>query len=220
MLFRSDSGHRTISFRRAFWRAPGEATTLILLTTPYSTHELKHRAYSYMSLVPIIMPPIMRLLTTRKERQIKMPYSQREISHRTRLIFPILVTVLVGILVPFALPLVGTLMLGNLMRESKVVSRLTGAAENELNNIVTLFLGLAIGSTMVGPKFLNLQTLFILILGLGAFGLDTAAGVLFGKLLNLFSGGKFNPLIGAAGISAFPMAARVVQKEEIGRAHV
>lgn len=170
-------------------------------------------AYSYMSLVPIIMPPIMRLLTTKKERSIRMPYSSREISQRTRMIFPVLVTIIVGVLVPFALPLVGTLMLGNLMRESKVVERLTGAAQNELNNIVTLFLGLAIGSTMVGEQFINAQTLFILILGLGAFGLDTAAGVLFGKLMNVFSGGKFNPLIGAAGISAFPMAARVVQKE-------
>ena len=170
-------------------------------------------AYSYMSLVPIIMPPIMRLLTTKKERSIRMPYSSREISQRTRIIFPILVTIIVGILVPFALPLIGTLMLGNLMRESKVVERLTGAAQNELNNIVTLFLGLAIGSTMVGENFIKPQTLFILVLGLGAFVLDTAAGVLFGKLMNLFSGGKFNPLIGAAGISAFPMAARVVQKE-------
>ena len=170
-------------------------------------------AYSYMSLVPIIMPPIMRLLTTKKERSIRMPYSSREISQRTRIIFPILVTIIVGILVPFALPLIGTLMLGNLMRESKVVERLTGTAQNELNNIVTLFLGLAIGSTMVGENFIKPQTLFILVLGLGAFVLDTAAGVLFGKLMNLFSGGKFNPLIGAAGISAFPMAARVVQKE-------
>ncbi len=170
-------------------------------------------AYSYMSVVPIIMPPIMRLLTTKKERSIRMPYSSREISQRTRIIFPILVTIIVGILVPFALPLIGTLMLGNLMRESKVVERLTGAAQNELNNIVTLFLGLAIGSTMVGENFIKPQTLFILVLGLGAFVLDTAAGVLFGKLMNLFSGGKFNPLIGAAGISAFPMAARVVQKE-------
>ncbi len=170
-------------------------------------------AYSYMSLVPIIMPPIMRLLTTKKERQIKMPYTSREISQRTRIIFPIIVTIIVGILVPFALPLIGTLMLGNLMRESKVVQRLTGAAENELNNVVTLFLGLAIGSTMVGSEFIQIQTLYILLLGLGAFVLDTAAGVLFGKLMNVFSGGKFNPLIGAAGISAFPMAARVVQRE-------
>lgn len=170
-------------------------------------------AYSYMSLVPIIMPPIMRLLTTKKERQIKMAYSSREISQRTRILFPIIVTIVVGILVPFALPLIGSLMLGNLMRESKVVQRLTGAAENELNNVVTMFLGLAIGSTMVGESVIKPSTLMILVLGLIAFCLDTACGVLFGKIMNLFSGGKFNPLIGAAGISAFPMAARVVQRE-------
>ena len=170
-------------------------------------------AYSYMSLVPIIMPPIMRLLTTKKERSIRMAYTSREISQRTRILFPIIVTVLVGTLVPFATPLIGMLMLGNLMRESKVVERLGGASSNELANVVTLFLGLAIGSTMVGKDFINKQTLFILVLGLLAFGLDTATGVLFGKLMNLFSGGKFNPLIGAAGISAFPMAARVVQRE-------
>ena len=169
-------------------------------------------AYSYMSLVPIIMPPIMRLLTTKKERQIKMAYSSREISQRTRILFPIIVTIVVGILVPFALPLIGSLMLGNLMRESKVVQRLTGAAENELNNVVTMFLGLAIGSTMVGESFIKPSTLMILVLGLIAFCLDTACGVLFGKIMNLFSGGKLNPLIGAAGISAFPMAARVVQR--------
>lgn len=172
-------------------------------------------AYSYMSLVPIIMPPVMKLLTTKKERTIRMPYSQREISGRTRIIFPIVVTIVVGILVPFALPLIGSLMLGNLMRESHVVERLTGASQNELNNVVTLFLGLAIGATMVGTQFLKVQTLMILVLGLIAFVLDTAAGVCFGKLLNLFSGGRFNPLIGAAGISAFPMAARVVQQQVI-----
>jgi len=170
-------------------------------------------AYSYMSLVPIIMPPIMRLLTTQKERQIRMPYSSREITQRTRILFPIIVTVFVGTLVPFATPLIGMLMLGNLLRESKVVERLTGAASNELANVVTLFLGLAIGSTMVGVKFLQLSTMSILILGLAAFFLDTVMGLLFGKLTNFFSGGKFNPLIGAAGISAFPMAARVVQQE-------
>lgn len=170
-------------------------------------------AYSYMSLVPIIMPPIMRLLTTKKERSIRMPYSSREISQRTRILFPIVVTIVVGTLVPFATPLIGMLMLGNLMRESKVVERLTGAASNELANVVTLFLGLAIGSTMVADKFLQTSTLFIMVLGLIAFCLDTAMGVLFGKLLNMFSGGRFNPLIGAAGISAFPMAARVVQQE-------
>jgi oxaloacetate decarboxylase beta subunit len=170
-------------------------------------------AYSYMSLVPIIMPPVMRLLTTKAERSIKMPYSQRQISQRTRVLFPIIVTIVVGVLVPFATPLIGMLMLGNLMRESKVVERLTGASANELANVVTLFLGLAIGSTMVGESFLQLSTLAILALGLGAFVLDTATGVLFGKLMSFFSRGKFNPLIGAAGISAFPMAARVVQKE-------
>ncbi len=170
-------------------------------------------AYSYMSLVPIIMPPVMRLCTSKQDRAIKMPYSQREISQRTRLIFPIMVTILVGILVPFALPLVGTLMLGNLMRESQVVPRLAGAAENELNNVVTLFLGLAIGSTMVGGEFIRPQTLLILALGLFAFVMDTAVGVLFGQLFKVAMRGTFNPLIGAAGISAFPMAARVVQKE-------
>ena len=170
-------------------------------------------AYSYMSLVPIIMPPVMRLLTTKAERRIKMPYTQREISQHTRILFPIVVTVVVGVLVPFATPLIGCLMLGNLMRESKVVERLTNTSSNELANIVTLFLGLAIGSTMVGESFLKTSTLAILALGLLAFVFDTATGVLFGKLMNLFSGGKFNPLIGAAGISAFPMAARVVQKE-------
>jgi len=170
-------------------------------------------AYSYMSLVPLIMPPVMRLLTTKKERAIRMPYTQREISQRTRILFPIVVTIVVGVIVPFATPLIGCLMLGNLLRESKVVERLTNASANEMANVVTLFLGLAIGSTMVGSRFLQPSTILILGLGLIAFFLDTAAGVLFGKLLNVFSRGKFNPLIGAAGISAFPMAARVVQKE-------
>ncbi|XVX19897.1 sodium ion-translocating decarboxylase subunit beta [Actinomycetota bacterium] len=180
---------------------------------PHMLGPITVAAYSYMSLVPIIMPPIMRLLTTKKERAIRMPYSQREISKRTRVLFPIVVTVIVGILVPFATPLIGMLMLGNLMRESGVVERLTQASANELANVVTLFLGLAIGATMKGEDFIRTSTLFILGLGLLAFCIDTAAGVLFGKILNLFSGGRFNPLIGAAGISAFPMAARVVQQE-------
>lgn len=170
-------------------------------------------AYSYMALVPIIMPPIMRALTTRKERAIRMPYSSREISRRTRILFPIVATIVIGTLVPFATPLIGMLMLGNLMRESKVVERLVGTSSNELANVVTLFLGLAIGATMIGERFLQPSTLFILALGLVAFVLDTAVGLLFGKLMNVFSGGTFNPLIGAAGISAFPMAARVVQQE-------
>ena len=183
------------------------------ILAPHLLGPITVAAYSYMSLVPLIMPPVMRLLTTRKERAIVMPYSQREISRRTRILFPVVVTVVVGIAVPFATPLIGCLMLGNLMRESRVVERLTHASANELTNVVTLFLGLAIGSTMTGERFLQLGTLAILGLGLLAFLLDTAAGVMFGKLLNVFSGGRFNPLIGAAGISAFPMAARVVQRE-------
>lgn len=183
------------------------------ILAPHLLAPITVAAYSYMALVPIIMPPIMRLLTTQQERAIRMPYSQREISQRTRVLFPVVVTIVVGILVPFATPLVGMLMLGNLMRESKVVERLTHASSNELANIITLFLGLAIGSTMVGERFLTLSTLLILVLGLLAFAFDTTAGVLFGKLMNVFSGGRFNPLIGAAGISAFPMAARVVQRE-------
>ncbi|GAA1370888.1 sodium ion-translocating decarboxylase subunit beta [Luteococcus sanguinis] len=183
------------------------------ILAPHMLGPITVAAYSYMSLVPIIMPPVMRLLTTKKERAIRMPYSSREISQRTRIIFPILVTVVVGTLVPFATPLIGALMLGNLLRESKVVERLTNASANELANVVTLFLGLAIGSTMVGQSFLKTSTLAILALGLLAFALDTATGVMLGKLLNVLSGGHFNPLIGAAGISAFPMAARVVQQE-------
>jgi oxaloacetate decarboxylase beta subunit len=160
----------------------------------------------------VIMPPIMRALTSPEERRIRMRPGGRAVSRRTRIIFPVAVTLLVGTLVPFATPLVGSLMLGNLMRESHAVERLTGAASNELANVVTLFLGLAIGSTMVGTNFLLPGTLAILGLGIVAFGLDTAAGLAFAKILNRFSGGTFNPLIGAAGISAFPMAARVVQR--------
>ncbi|MBK7791106.1 MAG: sodium ion-translocating decarboxylase subunit beta [Betaproteobacteria bacterium] len=182
------------------------------ILAPHLLGPITVAAYSYMSLVPVIMPPMMYLLTTKKERAIRMEYSQRKISRRTRIIFPIVVTVVVGTLVPFATPLIGMLMLGNLMKESGAVERLTKASSQEIANIVTLFLGLAIGSTMVGADFLKMSTLAILVLGILAFALDTAAGILFGKVLNLLSGGKFNPLIGAAGISAFPMAARVVQR--------
>lgn len=180
------------------------------LLAPHLLPAITVAAYSYMSLVPIIMPPIMRAMTNSKERQVHMPYSQRTISKRTRILFPIIVTVVVGTLVPFATPLIGMLMLGNLMKESGAVERLTGASSNEIANIVTLFLGLAIGSTMVGERFLNLDTLFIMVLGILAFGIDIVAGITFAKILNI--GGGFNPLIGAAGISAFPMAARVVQR--------
>jgi oxaloacetate decarboxylase beta subunit len=182
------------------------------ILAPHLLGPITVAAYSYMSLVPIILPPIMRALTTQRERRIRMPYSQRAISRRTRILFPIVVTVLVGTLVPFATPLIGMLMLGNLMKESGAVQRLTKASSEEIANIVTLFLGLAIGSTMVGAEFLKPSTLAILVLGILAFAVDAAAGLLFGKVLNIFSGGRFNPLIGAAGISAFPMAARVVHK--------
>jgi carboxybiotin decarboxylase len=166
-------------------------------------------AYSYMSLVPIIQPPIMRLLTTKAERRIRMDYSPRPVSQRARILFPIVVTLVVGILVPDATPLISMLMLGNLLRESGVVDRLNKAAQNEVANIATLFLGITIGSTMMADKFLNVQTLSILLLGLLAFALDTVAGLLFGKFMSFLSRGKINPLIGAAGISAFPMAGRL-----------
>jgi len=182
------------------------------LLAPHLLGPITVAAYSYMSLVPIILPPIMRRLTTKEERLIRMPYSQRTLSRRTRILFPILVTLVVGTLVPFATPLIGMLMLGNLMKESGAVERLTKASAQEIANTVTLFLGLAIGSTMVGAEFLKPRTLAILVLGIVAFAVDAMAGVLFAKLLNKLSGGKVNPLIGAAGISAFPMAARVVQR--------
>jgi oxaloacetate decarboxylase beta subunit len=182
------------------------------ILAPHLLGPITVAAYSYMALVPIILPPIMRALTTRRERLIRMTYSRRPISRRTRVLFPIVVTVLVGTLVPFATPLIGMLMLGNLMKESGAVERLTKASSEEIANVVTLFLGLAIGSTMIGAEFLKASTLAILVLGILAFTVDAAAGLLFGKLLNLLGGGRFNPLIGAAGISAFPMAARVVQR--------
>jgi len=169
-------------------------------------------AYTYMSLVPIIQPPIMRLLTTARERSVRMPYAERPAGRRVRILFPIIVTLLTGFLAPQASPLIGMLMFGNLMRESGVVDRLVKAAGNEIANVTTVFLGLTIGATMVGEAFANVETLIILVLGVLAFALDTAAGVLFGKLLYVATRGKFNPLIGAAGISAFPMAARVVNR--------
>ena len=167
-------------------------------------------AYSYMSLVPIIQPPLMRLLTTPAERRIRMEYAPRPVSHLARILFPILVTLIVGLLVPDATPLISMLMLGNLLRESGVVDRLNKAAQNEIANIATLFLGITIGSTMSAGSFLNWATIQILILGLVAFALDTVAGLLFGKLMSFLSKGTINPLIGAAGISAFPMAGRLV----------
>jgi carboxybiotin decarboxylase len=169
-------------------------------------------AYSYMSLIPIIQPPIMRLLTTRKERLIRMEYSPRPVSRKALIAFPVVVTLVIGVLVPEATPLISMLMLGNLLRESGVVDRLNKAAQNEIANVATLFLGVTIGSTMNAASFLNWATIGILLLGLLAFVLDTVAGLLFGKVMSAMSGGTINPLIGAAGISAFPMAGRLSAK--------
>jgi sodium ion-translocating decarboxylase beta subunit len=169
-------------------------------------------AYSYMSLVPILKPPVMRLLTTKAERRIKMPYTSRPVSRTARILFPIVVTLVSALLVPLSAPLISMLMLGNLLRESKVVDRLSEAAQNELTNVVTIFLGLTVGATMSAGSFLNWETIAIFLIGLVAFVLDTAAGLLFAKLMNVLAGGTINPLIGAAGISAFPMSARVVQR--------
>lgn len=175
-------------------------------------------AYSYMSLIPIIQPPIMKLLTTREERLIRMDYAPRPVSRLTLVVFPIFVTLVVSLVAPDAAPLIASLMLGNLLRESLVVDRLNKAAQNEIINIATLFLGLAIGATMKADSFLSLDTLMILGLGLIAFILDTVTGLLFGKLMSVITGGKINPLIGACGISAFPMAgrlsARMAQEED------
>lgn len=193
-----------------------DGPTAIYVTSQFAPHLLgavSVAAYSYMALVPIIQPPIMRALTTQKERTVRMATIRRSVSARTRLLFPIVVTLIGGLIAPKGLPLLGTIMLGNFMRECGVVARLTKASENEIANVVTLFLGLAIGSTMEGRAFLTPQTLAIFGLGFLAICLDTVAGVCFGKIVCFATGGKVNPLIGAAGISAFPMAARVVQTQ-------
>jgi oxaloacetate decarboxylase beta subunit len=169
-------------------------------------------AYSYMSLIPIIQPPLMKLLTSKKERMIRMDYAPKPISIKALVLFPILITLIVGLLVPDATPLISMLMLGNLLKISGVVDRLSKAAQNEIINIATLFLGLTIGATMSAASFLNLDTGKVLLLGMVAFALDTIVGLLFGKLMSVLSGGKINPLIGAAGISAFPMAGRIAAK--------
>lgn len=171
-------------------------------------------AYSYLALVPVIQPPIMRLLTTKKERAVRMT-QLREVSKREKIIFPILVTLVVSLLLPSAATLVGMLMLGNLLRECGVTERLAKTAENELMNIVTILLGISVGSTASAENFLNTKTLLILALGMFAFAMGTAFGVLFGKIMCFVTKGKVNPLIGAAGVSAVPMAARIAQK--VGR---
>jgi oxaloacetate decarboxylase beta subunit len=169
-------------------------------------------AYSYMSLVPVIQPPIMKIMTTHAEKVVHMPYTVKPVSRIVRILFPIVVTIVVSLIAPKASPLIASLMFGNLIRESGVVERLNNAAQNELANLTTLFLGLVVGSTMEGVAFIQPKTLFIFGLGLLAFGFDTVGGLLLGKLMYLISGKKFNPLIGAAGISAFPMSARIIQR--------
>jgi oxaloacetate decarboxylase beta subunit len=167
-------------------------------------------AYSYMALVPIIQPPVIKLLTSRSERKIRMDGSQKKISRTTLILFPILVTILTGMFAPTAVALIGFLMFGNLVRECGVLKKLSNAAQNELASLVTLLLGITIASTMTADRFLRTSTLFIIALGLCAFVFDTAGGVIFAKFLNIFMKKKINPMIGAAGISAFPMSARVI----------
>ncbi len=190
-----------------------DGPTAIFVTSRLAPHLLGPiavAAYSYMALVPVIQPPIMKLLTTKKERQIEMT-ALRPVSKREKILFPFIVTVFVALLVPSAAPLVGCLMLGNLFHESGVTERLSKTVQNELMNIVTIFLGVSVGATATANTFLNVQTLAIMAMGIVAFGCGTAGGVLLAKFMNLFLKKKINPLIGSAGVSAVPMAARVSQ---------
>ncbi|MBT9152265.1 MAG: Glutaconyl-CoA decarboxylase subunit beta [Firmicutes bacterium] len=192
-----------------------DGPTAIFLAARLAPHLLGSialAAYSYMALVPVIQPPIMRLLTTKKERETVMQ-QLREVSKLEKVLFPILVTLLVSLLLPPATPLVGMLMLGNLFRESGVVTRLSDTAQNHLMNIIVIFLGITVGASAQAEYFLTWETVAIVILGLAAFAVGTAGGVLFGKIMYYATGGKVNPLIGSAGVSAVPMAARVSQSE-------
>ena len=192
-----------------------DGPTAIFLTSKLAPHLLGPiavAAYSYMALVPVIQPPIMRALTTEKERKIKM-LQLRTVSKTEKLLFPIIVTIIVSLLLPPAATLIGCLMLGNLMRESGVVERLSKTVQNELMNITTIFLGISVGATTTAGSFLNVQTMLILAVGIVAFGAGSAGGVLLAKFMNLFTKNKINPLIGSAGVSAVPMAARVSQVE-------
>lgn len=187
------------------------AIWLTIMLSPHLLGPIAVAAYSYMALVPIIQPPIMRLLTTEKERKIRMR-QLRPVSKTEKILFPILVTLVAGLIVPQSTTLVGMLMLGNLLKESLVVERLKETVSNAMMNIVILLLGLAVGASASAAKFLTPATLLIIILGLVAFAVGTAGGVLLAKLINLISGGKVNPLIGSAGVAAIPMSARVSQK--------
>ena len=191
-----------------------DGPTAIYLTSRLADHLLGAvavAAYSYMALVPIIQPPIIRLLTTKKERAVVMS-EVPPVPRTIRILFPIAITLTAALLVPPSTPLIGMLMFGNLLREAGVVERLSKAAQNELTNLITIFLGLAVGAKLTAAEFLTTDTLLIIGLGLAAFSVGTASGVLLGKLLYLLSDGKVNPMIGAAGVSAVPMAARVVQR--------
>ena len=192
-----------------------DGPTAIYLTSKLASHLLAPialAAYSYMALIPLIQPPIMKALTTKKEREVKMT-QLRKVTKTEKIIFPVIVLVLVALILPSVAPLLGMFMLGNLFRECGVVDRLSDVAQNALNNIVVILLGVTVGATANGQSFLQVQTLKIVALGLIAFCFSTVGGVLLGKLLYLVTGGKINPLIGAAGVSAVPMAARVAQNE-------
>ncbi|MDD4297316.1 MAG: sodium ion-translocating decarboxylase subunit beta [Ruminiclostridium sp.] len=192
-----------------------DGPTSIFVASKFAKHligPISVAAYSYMSLVPIIQPPVIKALTTKKERMIRMEYKDVKVSKTVLILFPIVITVIAGVVAPISVALVGLLMFGNLIRECGVLERLSKSAQNELANLVTLLLGITIGSTMYYESFLSPATLLILAMGLVAFVFDTAGGVLLAKLMNLFVKEKVNPMVGAAGISAFPMASRIVQK--------
>ncbi len=193
-----------------------DGPTAIYVTSKYAPQLLgaiSVAAYSYMSMVPILQPPIMRALTTKEERKIVMEYGTKAVSKTAKIVFPLVITFLTALIAPFGLPLMGALMLGNFIKECGVVDRLTKTASTEMTNIVTLLLGISIGATMNGMIFIKRETLLIFVLGLIAIALDTVSGVMLGKLLKVITHGKINPLLGAAGTSAFPMSSRVVQRE-------
>jgi len=193
-----------------------DGPTAIYVTSKFARELLPSvsiAAYSYMSLVPIIQPPIMRALTTKKERMVVMAYGEKKVSQKVKVLFPLVSAVLTILIAPMGAPLMGMLMLGNFMKESGVIGRLVNVSEGVLTNIVTLFLGLTIGASMLGGNSLKWQTILVFVLGLIAIALDTVTGVLLGKVMRIVTKGKINPLLGAAGTSAFPMSARVVQRE-------
>lgn len=194
-----------------------DGPTAIYVSNRFAPHllgSISVAAYTYMALVPLIQPPVIKMLTTQKERAMEMPYDQAHVSRFKLIAFPVVITLIAGIIAPASVALLGFLMFGNLLRVSGVTERLSLSAQNELANIVTILLGFSLAATMTGDKFVHSRTLLIIGMGLIAFILDTAAGVMSAKLLNLFmpAGRKFNPMVGAAGISAFPMSARVIQK--------